>query len=45
MRLSSVESMDVSAVEPPPVGMMAASAVTVTATLFFVPYSLLYFNL
>ena len=45
MRLSSVGLMSASVVEPPYVGMMATSEVTVIETLFLVPNSLLSFNL
>ena len=45
MRLSYVGLMSESEVEPPSVEMTAALAVTVTATIFPVPYSLLSFNL
>ena len=44
LRPSSVGPMAVLAVEPPSVGMMSTSAVTVTETLFLVPNPLLSFN-
>ena len=45
MQPSSVGLIAALAVEPPSVGMMATSTVTVTSTLFLVPNSLLSFNL
>ena len=45
MRPSSAGPMTALEVEPPSVGMMATLAVNVTATLFLVPNSPLYFNL
>ena len=45
MQPSSIGLMAASAVDPPSVWMMAAFTVTVTATLFIVPNSLLSFNL
>ena len=45
MQLSSVGPTDASAVEPPSVDIMATFEVTVTATLFLLPNSLLSFNI
>ena len=45
MRPSSVGLVAALAVEPPSVEMTATSAVTLTATIFLVPNSLLSFNL
>ena len=45
MQPSSVGPMAALAVEPPSVEMTATSAVTLTATIFLVPNSLLSFNL